>query len=200
MWRLGDFKHVFIVVGLVGVLAFSLPSLSLLWRNSKVEAFSELYVLGPSHMAEDYPFEVKSGQDNFVFVGVTDHLGSAAYYEVQVKLRNGTEPLPNATESVPSSLPELYRFRAFVVDSATWEGTLTFQFLNVDFEGNVSRVGKIVINNIAFDVNKSVQWDATNKGYYCQIFMELWIYEGVSSGFQYHNRFVGLWLNLTDSP
>jgi hypothetical protein len=48
-------------------------------------------------------------------------------------------------------------------------------------------------------VNKSVAWDATNNGYYCQIFFELWIYDAVSSGFQYHDRFVGLWLNLTAS-
>lgn len=199
MWRLVTFKQVFVVVGLVGILAFSLPSLSLLWRGSKSEAFSELYILGPGHMAEGYPFEVRAGQDYFVFVAVADHLGSAAYYDVQVKLRNGTESMPNATEGVSSSLSELYVFRAFAVDSETWEDTLTFRFLNVDFVGNVSRIGKIVINNLVYDVNKSVEWDATNNGYYCQIFLELWIYDAVSSGFQYHDRFVGLWLNLTAS-
>jgi hypothetical protein len=131
---------------------------------------------------------------------VSDHLGSAAYYEVQVKLRNGTEPLPNATTGVPSSLPELYRFRAFAVDSETWESNLTFRLPDkFDPVRNVSHIGKIVINNIAYDVNKSVEWDAANNGYYCQIFLELWVYDVVSSGFQYHDRFVGLWLNLTAS-
>jgi hypothetical protein len=199
VWRLATVEQVFIVVGLVGILAFSAPSLALLLRGSKGEAFSELYILGPGRMAEGYPFNVKIGQDYSVFVGVVDHLGSAAYYEVQVKLRNASEPLPNATTGVWSPLPVLHRFRVFAVDGGTWEGMLSFRLPDVVPGENVSHVGRIVINNITYDVNKTIVWDAVNNGYYCQIFLELWVYDVVSSGFRYHNRFVGLWLNLTNS-
>jgi hypothetical protein len=199
MWKLATVKQVFLVVGLVGILAFSAPSLALLLQGSKGESFSELYILGPGHMAEGYPFNVEPGQDYSLFVGVIDHLSRAAYYEVQVKLRNASEPLPNATTGVWSSVPALYRFRVFAVDGGTWEDMFSFRFLDVVSGENVSHVGRIVINNIVYDVNKTIVWDAVNSGYYCQIFLELWLYDVVSSDFQYHNRFVGLWLNVTMS-
>jgi len=42
-------------------------------------------------------------------------------------------------------------------------------------------------------------WDDGNGGYFYELFMELWIYNVASDAFQFHNRFVGLWLNVTAS-
>jgi hypothetical protein len=171
--------------------------LALLFHGSGGEKFSELYILGPGHMAEGYPFNVTSGVAYLVYLGVVNHLGSSAYYDVRVKLRNSTEMLPNATLGVPSPLPTLYGFQGFVVDGQALEKELVFGFSDVVFGDNVSRVGRITINNATYDVNKSLQWDDVNGGYYCEIFVELWVYDLSSSGFQFHNRFVGLWLNMT---
>lgn len=196
MWSLSNWKTAFSAFGLIGLLVFSLPSVMLLHAPAG-EAFSELYILDSDHKAEGYPFVVRVGQDYSLVVGVVDHLSSVAYYDVELKLRNASDSLPNATLGVPSSLPELYGFRAFTVDGGTWESDLTFRFLDIAFGQNVSQVGKVLINNFTCDVNKPVAWDAVNNGYYVQVFLELWLYDAVSYAFQFHNRFVGLWLNLT---
>jgi hypothetical protein len=197
MWKLGVTKQMFLVVGLIGILVFAAPSLALLFNGSGGEKFSELYILGPGHMAEDYPFNVAAGVSCLVYLGMVNHLGSSVYYGVQVKLRNSTEMLPNATVGVPSPLPALYEFQGFAVDGQALEKPLFFEFSDVISGANVSHVGRITINNATYDVNKSLQWDAENNGYYCEIFVELWVYDLSSSGFQFHNRFVGLWLNIT---
>jgi hypothetical protein len=150
-------------------------------------------------MAEGYPFNATPGVAYLVYLGVVNHLGSSAYYDVRVKLRNSTEMLPNATVGVPSPLPVVYEFRVFAVDGQALENALVFGFSDVVFGDNVSHVGRITINNATYDVNKSLQWDAVSSGYYCEVFVELWVYDLSSSDFQFHNRFVGLWLNLTAS-
>jgi len=54
-----------------------------------------------------------------------------------------------------------------------------------------------MINEVAFHVDKSALWSEENHGYYYQLFIELWIYEAEFDAFQFHNRFVGIWLNGT---
>ena len=191
MWKLGVIKQVFLVLGLVGILLFAAPSLALLFHGSGGEKFSELYILGPGHMADGYPFNVTTGSDYSVILGVANHLGSSSYYDVQVKLRNSTEMLPNATAGVSSPVPELRGFQVFAFDGQTWESALTFRFSDVVLGVNVSHVGRITINNVTYDVNKSAVWDDENSGYYYELFVELWVYDLSLSGFQFHNRFVG---------
>jgi len=53
------------------------------------------------------------------------------------------------------------------------------------------------MNDDVFSVDKLAPWDGKNNGYYYQLFVELWIYMVESDGFEYHNRFVGIWLNMT---
>lgn len=199
MWSLDDCKLVFIAAGLVGVLVCSVPAASVFVRLPGGERFSELYVLGPGRMAEDYPFTVSAGVDYLVYLGVVDHLGDAAYYEVYLKLRNSSEPLPNATLAEPSPLPVLYTYRVFLSDGQAWEGALSFGFDNVVFEGNVSVVGEVLVNGAVVPVGKVAAWDGENSGYYYQFVVELWLYNGTGRSFGYHNRFVSLWLNMTGS-
>ena len=195
--KIEDYKVVFASVGLIGVLLFASPTLGLVLRLPSGEKFSELWVLGPGHMAEDYPFNVKAGEDYLVYVGVGNHMGSSAYYVVYVKFRNQTESLSNATAGTPSPLPPLFEFRLFIEDGKSWETPLRFSFSNVSFSENRSFVGSLMINGVTFNVDKSASWDVENNGYYYQLFMELWIYNVESSDFEFHNRFVGLWLNMT---
>lgn len=196
MRQLRTCKQIFIGAWLVGILVLAIPSLTLV-RLPSGEKFSELYLLGPGHMTEGYPFNVTAGEDSSVFIGVVNHLGYVAYYDIKVKLRNATEPLPNATMGLPSDLPELLVFHAFVGKDQTWETTLNFAFLNVVIGDNASRIGNVTFNNATYTVNKSATWDSANNGYYYEVFMELWAWDSVSNAFNYNNRFVGLWLNLT---
>ena len=195
--NLEEYRTVFAVGGLILILVASAPTLSLVLPFSGGERFSELWVLGPGHMAEDYPFNVSADESYLVYVGVGNHLGSSAYYVVCVKFRNQTEALPNATAGTPSPLPSLYEYRVFVEDDETWEAPLRFSFSGFSFFENQFLVKDFVVNDAAFNVGAVASWDEENSGFYYQVFIELWVYSVESDGFQYHNRFVSIWLNMT---
>ena len=197
MFALQNYKILFIIVGLIGTLLFAIPSLALTVQLPGGERFSELYVLGPTRMAEGYPFSVSAGGSYLVFLGVGNHMGEAEYYRAVVKFRNVSEPLPNATEGVASSLPVLYAYEVFLSDGQVWEGALNFSFSDVVFGQNVSSVGRMRVNDVWVNVDKMAVWDETKNGFYYQLFFELWIYNATVSGFQFHNRWVGLRLNMS---
>ena len=190
--NLEDYCVVFAVSGLILILVASAPTLSLVLPFSGGECFSELWILGPNHMAEDYPFNVVNDTVYNVFLGIGNHMGSSAYYMVYVKFRNQSEPLPNATAGTHSPLNATAEYRIFLQGGESWEAPLTFSFL-----GNQSLIQSLIVNNVEFAVNKTALWDGENNGYYYQLFLELWIYDAESDAFQYHNRFVGIWLNMT---
>ena len=199
MLKLEDCRVVFVVVGLVGILLLASPVLGLVVHSPGGERFSELWLLGSGHMAEGYPFNVTGGGNYMVYVGVGNHMGSSSYYDVRVKFRNQNEPLPNIMAGTPSSLPTLYTYRVFVGDGSSWEAPLTFSFSDISFLENQVVVGAIRVNDVASSVGKSASWDVNSTGYYYQLFVELWIYSVEVDGFQFHNRFVSRWLNMTAS-
>jgi hypothetical protein len=195
--KLDDYKIVFAAVGLVGILLLASPTLSLVLPSPGEEKFSEFWILGPGHMAENYPFNVTADVNYLVYVGVGNNLGSSAYYVVYAKFRNDAEPLPNSTFGTPSALAPLYEYRVFLQDNRSSEFPLIFSFSSMSFSENQSTVGSVTINGVQSNIDKSASWDTANHGYYYQLFMELWIYNTTSNEFGYHNRFVSLWLNLT---
>jgi hypothetical protein len=197
MRKLSDWKSVFAATGLVGMLLFASPVLSTILRFPSGERFSELWLLGPGHMTEGYPFDVTAGESYLVYVGVGNQMGSSVYYGVQVKLRNDTDDLPNATAAVPSPLPRLYEYRVFVQDGRTWEQPLTFSFSQISVGQNQSVVGSLTVNGATISIDKSAYWNSTSNEYAYELFMELWIYNATVDSFQYHNRFVGIRLNMT---
>jgi hypothetical protein len=198
--KLEDYRVIFAVVGLVGVLLFASPTLGLVLHLPGGEKFSELWVLGPGHMAEGYPHNVYAGGEYLVYLGVGNNLGSAAYYEILVKLLNSSNALPNATSGVASELPVLYRYEVFLADGHVWEEPLTFSFADVVFSENVSYVGRVRINDGWVGVDKSAVWDNETNGYFYQLIMELWLYDAASGSFAFNDRFVTLSLNMTMGP
>ena len=199
MWALNDYRTVFVAVVLIGVLVCWVPSVMLFARLPGGEKFSELYYLGPGHMAEGYPYNVRENVSYLVYLGVGNHMGDSAFYEVCVKFRNSSESLPNATSGEASSLPVLFVYRVFLGDGAVWEGALNFSLLNVGFDGNVSSVGRLDVNGLVSDVNKVESWDNASSSFAYQVFVELWRYDVAASSFGFDNRFVSRWLNVTQS-
>jgi len=186
----------------VGSLAFVLlaasPALSLIVSFPRGgESFSELWLLGPNHMAEDYPFNVQTGEDYSLFLGVGNHLGHSAYYLVCAKFRNQTQPLPNASSSEPSSLSSIYEFQFFLADGDVWETPVAFEIPGASIQGDSVVVESISVNDRSFEVGCSSAWDSEYSGFYFQLFFELWLYDSARSSFQFHDRFVGIWLNMT---
>jgi hypothetical protein len=182
---------------LIGVLLFSWPTIGLVVKPPAGEAFSELYILGPNHTFDDIPFNVKAGVTYSLYLGVGNHMGSPSYYTCYVKLRNETEPLPNTTLGKPSSLVALYEFKCFIKDDEYWETPLTFKINDLVFANGVSYLSGITINGQDIQVYKASAWNTTKSGYYYGLFVELWAFNPISDGSEFHNRLVHLSLNMT---
>ena len=193
-----DYRTVFQVGSLVFVLLAASPALSLVVSFPRGgESFSELWLLGPNHMAEDYPFNVQAGESYSLFLGVGNHLGHSAYYMVYAKFRNQTQPLPNASSSEPSSLPSIYEFQFFLADGDVWETPVTFEILGASVQGDSLVVESVSVNDRILQVVCPLIWDSEYSGFYFQLFFELWLYNSARSSFEFHDRFVGIWLNMT---
>jgi len=193
-----DYRTVFQVGSLVFVLLAASPALSLVVSFPRGgESFSELWLLGPNHMAEDYPFNVQAGESYSLFLGVGNHLGHSAYYLVCAKFRNQTQPLPNASSSEPSSLSSIYEFQFFLADGDVWETPVTFEILGASVQGDSLVVESVSVNDRILQVVCPLIWDSEYSGFYFQLFFELWLYNSARSSFEFHDRFVGIWLNMT---
>ena len=193
-----NFRRLFAGGSLIAVLVAASPALSLIITLPQGgERFSELWLLGPDRMAEGYPFNIRAAEPYSVYLGVSNHMGRSMYYLACVKLRNQTQPLPNATTSAPSPLPSLYELRAVVSDGETWEHRITFTVADASQSGNASALEALRINDRLVRVEGSALWDPEHRGFYYQLFFELWLYNPAAQQFQFHDRFVGIWLNMT---
>jgi hypothetical protein len=195
--NLGDVKLVYAFSVVILCLIILSPTLAAFVPFPAGEKFSELWILGPNRMAEGYPFNVSAGELYKVYLGVANHMGDLGYYRVYVKFRNESEPLPNNTAGVPSPLEPVFEYDVFLGNNETWEKELPFSFDDVSFEGDVCRISKVLIGGYAVDVNKVAVWNETSNAFYYQLFFELWLYNATVSGFQFHNRWVGLRFNMS---
>ena len=197
MLKLDDYRAIFIAAALIGILLLVSPTLSLVLHTSGGEEFSALWILGSEDMAENYPLNIRTNEAYKVLVGVENHMGHSCYYAVYVKFRHKSEPLPDVGNGMPSSLPPLLKYHVFLSNGECWEKDVIFSFSGVSFEDNVCRCEYLKVNGSSSFVNKTVEWNNESSGYYYNLFFELWRYDSASGDFQYHNRFVGFWLNAT---
>jgi len=196
--RLEDYRNLLLATCLIALLLSALPAVSVLIAFPVTsEKFSELWLLGSDHTAENYAFNVAIGGSKTAYLGIGNHMGSSTYYAVYVKFRNQTQPLPDETTSTPSSLPSLYEIRTFIQDGQTWEKLITFSILEASQSETKSLVNRLAINNRAVSTNSSAIWDPERDGFYYQLFFELWIYDTATKNLAFHNRFVTMWLNMT---
>ena len=192
------------VLFLLGTLGLALVASSPLIAiavpfQSDYERFSEFWLLGPDHLAEDFPSSVVADEMYNVFVGLGNHMGFSEYYTVYVKIRNVTQSLHDLDSSQPSPSSPLYEFRFSVADEEVWESLVTFGFPNVTINDDIMTVNKVIINGIVFPVDVSTSWDAENNGFYFQMFFELWRYDVTLKSFQFADQSVGFWPKMTDS-
>ena len=193
-----EYKLLIIVVTAVLALVVVSPALQRVLVYPQTEFFTEFWVLGPERKAENYPFNVTSGSSYDVFFGLGNRLGNFSYYQVQVKLRNQTQSGADSFNRTSSSLPPLYSIYAFVADNGTLELPVSFSFSYVS-GGNESRVDldSMIFNGETLDLSGyMVSFDSEGEQRLVNLFFEVWIYDSALGGFRYHERFVGLWLNL----
>jgi hypothetical protein len=190
-------RSVYVLSCIVLCLIFLSPTLAVIVPVPEGQKFSELWILGPTHMMEGYPFNVSAGETYKVYLGVGNRIGHLGYYRVYVKVRTQSELSPNSSSGAPSSLESLFEYNVFLRDNETWEREFSFSFEGVSFEENTCRVSKVLVGDYAVDLNKVAVWNDTSNAFYYELFFELWIYNVASQSFQFNNRWVGLWLNMS---
>ena len=195
--KLQDYKLLLIVVGLIGIMLLASSTLVNIVRPPVSEPFSELFILGPGRMAENYPHNIVPGQNYSFYVGVSNHLGYSALYMVYLKMGNQTDLLPNATSVTPSPLKPLTQYEFSLFDNQTWEMPLTFSMINVSTTLNQTTINKLAINDVTLNISKSAVLDPKSGTFSYKLICELWLYNGTINAFQYNNRFVSLQLSVT---
>jgi hypothetical protein len=227
--NLTQYKALFIVVIAVLALLVASPALQRALVYPRTEFFTELSLLGPGHMAENYPYNITNGNSYSVFLGIANNLGSCAYYQIEVKFRNETQPAPNNFDRTPSALPSLYNLNLFVSDQESLDVPLNFSFnytfqsvartinTNVTVPGEpgqnstvVQRAENVSLLQADFNYLKlngsilnlqgySSDWNSQTNRFYGNLVFELWLYNNTIGSFQYNQRSVDLKLNMTNA-
>ena len=174
-----------------------LPAFFALAPFPQGEEFSELWLLDSNHMIENGGFQVSVGKTFSVFLGMGNEMGTLKFYKVYVKLANSSDTLPNRADGSPSPLQPIFELNLFLKNHEEAQEEIISSFEDVSFENNVCKISRIVINNQEVPIDKILVWDENNGGFYCQLIFELWIFDKNTSDFQFHNRSVWFWLNLT---
>jgi len=192
--ELREHRKVFVAASLILMLIAASPVLGMVVSIPTGRAFfSEFGILGPNHRAEGYPFTVGiNTTQGPVYVAVRNRMGHSVYYRVYVKLRNETQP--SASRTMPSPLEPIYEFRFLLSDREGWETPFVFSF-----RGEPSFINGISINGDDLPVSYFSSWNPERNGVYYQLFFELWLYNVTMRDFEYHNRYVRIWLNMTSS-
>jgi len=197
--KLNDYKLIFYTAGLIGVLLIASPALADVIHRPSGELYSELYLLGPNNMADNYPFDIEQGQNNSVYVNVGNDMGSSVYYMLELKFRNETDSSPNSALGTPSSLNSLYEYKFMLEGGKSWESLLTFSISNDTISGNQSVLSILVLNGLSINVDKPSVWDQNATLFSYELLFELWAYNSQTNDFSYNNRAVDLQLNLTST-
>ena len=195
--KLKDYKIIFIAVALVGVLLIASYAIAGAIRAPPGEQFSELYLLGPEQMAQNYPSNIAVGQNYSVYVDVGNHLGSTGNYVLYVKLANATDQLPNTTTGTPSPLQPLYEYRFTLQDSAVFQRLLSFTVTDATTTSTNAQINTLKINDQTINIDKSTLWNSNSSKFPYTMFFELWLFNEQTGLVQFNDRYVSLQLNLT---
>lgn len=189
--NLRQYKVLIIVVAATVALFAASPSLSQLLASTQTDHFTELSLLGPNHDTKTYPYSIKSGQSFTLYLNIDNHLGSTGYYMVRVKFRDQTGSAPNSFDKTSSSMPSLWDIKAVVDNDKSLEIPLTITLIY----GSPSTLSGIRINGSL--VGTSIAISNSSDGYFGNLFFELWLFNDTTQAYEYNQRYVGIWLNLT---
>ncbi|XES77833.1 MAG: DUF1616 domain-containing protein [Candidatus Bathyarchaeia archaeon] len=187
-----QYKTVLCVATFVVALFVASPAIEQLTVFPSRDSFSELGLLGPQHIAADYPSAVTANQDYSVFLEVGNQLGYAAYYMIQVKLQNKTQFDTNTpTDS-------LYNTTVFVANQQTTDIPLTF---SIDYSYNQT-LSQVNLSQVSFNGFSSkletnpFAWEPEKVSNVSYLVFELWLYNTTLGDFENHKRSVNLMLTI----
>jgi hypothetical protein len=195
---LSQYKTVILVVTTALALLIASSSIQQLLVYPQTDNLTEFWMFGPNHDAA-YPGNVTADQTYRLYLDVTNHLGSAAYYNTEIKFRNQTQPGPGSFNRTSSSLPALSSIAMVAANNQTAEATLdiSFQYHVVNGTTSTLYMDNVTVNGFAIDASATtIAWDKENDGFYGNLVFELYIYNGTTNAFQYHQRYLSLWLKM----
>lgn len=196
---LQNYKALFLVVTAVLALLVASPALEQLVFVPQTDHITELSLLGPYQNAT-YPSNVTAGENYRLYLDVANHLGSCAYYTMQIKFRNQTQSGPDSFNHTSSKLPPLGTISFLVADEGKLQLPIDVSFQYGRNPNITSRLDmqSITLNGAVLNADTTtIAWNIEKNGFYGNLFFELWIFNDTSNAFQYHQRYVSLWLKMT---
>ncbi|XHH09311.1 MAG: DUF1616 domain-containing protein [Candidatus Bathyarchaeia archaeon] len=189
------YRALFFVVAAVLVLAVASPLIEQYASAPKTEPLTELSVLGPYHNAT-YPYNLTSGDIYPLYFTVSNQLGVPAQYKLEIKFRTQEQSGPDSFNHTQSSLPPLtdFTFKVENGKSVELQVNLAFDYRVGSREANLNSID---VNETSIDMdNLPVPWDYEADAYLGNVFFELYLYNDSTGNYQYHQRYVSLWVNL----
>lgn len=193
------YKTLILVATMVLALFTASPAIQRLAIAPQTTHLTELSILGAYHNAT-YPFNVTAGQNYPLYIDVDNHLGFFAYYQIEVKFRNQTQSAPNSFNQTSSNLPSLGNIPFCVANNQALElpFNVSFYFLPDQNNGDRLDMQNVILNVFSLSLSSTtIAWDSQRNGFYGNLFFELWIFNDTANAFQYDQRYVSLWLNMT---
>lgn len=195
--NLQNHKTILIVVTIT-LLLVAYSALQTFPIHPATELYTELWILYSNHKTENYPFNIERNTEYNMFLGIANHLGSSANYQVQLKLRNSTQPTSESSTLNPIDSPPIHTFTMIVAENETWVLPVTVSFdytynpvqQKINFES-------LTFNGDAFNIETYiVSLDGDRNGYYENLLFELWVQNDDAGSFEYNKRYVGLWFKI----
>jgi hypothetical protein len=193
--NLEKYHALFILITMGLALVAAYPVIELAVPKGSSERFSEFWLLNPNQVADDHPFELKVGDEYEFVVGVNNNMGFSTFYKIvsKVGILNQHSDISNLE---PNEMLLLNEYIFFVENEKMWESTFSFEVLDVDIDSGGKLIGNVSMNDNIFPFNGPAISNNEPTEFYCQLLLELWIYDESISDFRYDNV-VWIWLNLT---
>ncbi len=193
-----QYKILFLVAAAFLTLLMASPVIQQLSVFPQIEPLTELSLLGPYHNAT-YPYRILSTENHRLYVNVKNYLGYTAYYNLQIKFRNQSQSAPDSFNGTYSQQPILTNKTFSLTDKQTWELPIDISLEYAVDEKNPKTLNmkQVVFNDANLNVeNTKITWDSAGEGFYGNLLFELWLFNSTINGFQYHQRYVSLWLKM----
>ena len=179
-------------------LVAAAPAIQNIVKLPQPEPLTEFSVFGSYHNAT-YPTNITANQNYQLYFGVNNELGVVAYYQIQVKFRTEKQSAPDSFNHTNSEIPALGSVSLFAANQQTVEVPVDISFqYNLDpYNTSQMNLQSVTVNGAKLKTNDEVVFfDTARNGFFGNIFFELWIYNGTSNTFQYHERYLSLWLQF----
>jgi uncharacterized membrane protein len=192
------YRSLLLVIVAILALVIASPLIEQYVSAPKTEPLTEFFVLGPYHNAT-YPFNLTSGNVYPLYLTVDNQLGSQVKYKIEAKFRDQNQSGPDSFNHTQSSLQSLTDFTVEVEagQSVELQVNLVFNY-EVDSLRGESVLDEIVVNGTSVGMDgMPLPWDSEANAFLGNIFFELYLYNDTTGTYQYNQRYVGLWVNLS---